>query len=74
MYNVYTCKHMNENKPSGRIIVNLNEHHGPLKEAASKHDVPMGKLARDLIAAGLKRLKSGQDKFSTSAIQPTDES
>ena len=65
---------MKVTKPYGRIIVNLNEHHAPLKKVSSTHSIPMGTLARDLIAAGLERIKSGKDKINTSAtsIQPNE--
>jgi len=58
---------MKETKPYGRIIVNLNEQHAPLKKVASAHNIPMGTLVRDMVTASLERLKSGQDKINTNA-------
>ena len=57
---------MSKTTPFGRVFINLNEHHKPLKKIAESHNIPMGTLGRDLIAAGIKQIESGKYEVTTS--------
>jgi len=51
---------MSKTKPYGRVFINLNEQHKPLKKIAELNNIPMGSLARDLIEYGLLCIESGK--------------
>ena len=64
---------MSKTRPYGRVFINLNEHHKPLKKIAEDHGIPMGTLGRDLIASGIKRIKSGKLTLNTSQSNIQDD-